>query len=195
MPRPGTQATSSEAHLPEAEPGDCTDPEACTGPEGRDGTEDRDDPASFAGPASGDCFAQRLTLPGRADQVPRARAFIARTLAARGLGEETASLLGSELVTNSVQHSDSRLPGGTVTVAVTVTPADILVEVTDAGGPGIPVLRNGADPCAENGRGMLLVAMLSARWGYQRAGAGLTTWFKIAAEPAARAFAPPPRLG
>jgi anti-sigma regulatory factor (Ser/Thr protein kinase) len=122
-------------------------------------------------------------VPGHAEQVPRARAFIAGALAACGLRDETACLLGSELVTNSVQHSNSRLPGGTITVTVAAAPAEILVEVTDGGGAGVPVLRDGADACAEDGRGLLVVAALSARWGYRRDRGKLTTWCQIPAEP------------
>jgi hypothetical protein len=115
--------------------------------------------------------------------VPRTRAFIAGVLAARGLRDETACLLASELVTNSVQHSYSRLPGGTITVEVTAAPAEILVEVTDDGGDGVPVLRHSAGPCAEDGRGLFLVNALSSQWGYRRARGQLTTWFQILAEP------------
>lgn len=129
-----------------------------------------------------------LTVPGQARQVPVTRAFIARTLADRGLDDETACLLGSELVTNSVRHSNSRLPGGMITVTVTVTSAEVLVEVTDSGGAGVPVIRDGTDPCAEAGRGLLLVAALSSRWGYRRGHEQLTTWFRGPAEPDRRTW-------
>lgn len=134
-----------------------------------------------AEPADG--VAASLTVPGQAEQVPVARAFIARTLASCGLRGDTPCLLGSELVTNSVRHSNSRLPGGMVTVAVAATPAEVLVEVTDGGGPGVPVVRQGADLCAEGGRGLMLVAGLATRWGYQRVGGELTTWVQLPAEP------------
>ena len=150
----GTQVTRSEAHLLPA-------PTA----EGADG------------------IPQSLTVPGHAEQVPRARSFIAKVLTAHGLGDEVACLLGSELVTNSVRHSDSRLPGGTVTVTVTATRDDILVAVTDDGGPAWPAIRPRQDPCAEDGRGLVLVAQLSVRWGYHRGDGKLTTWFQIPAEP------------
>jgi anti-sigma regulatory factor (Ser/Thr protein kinase) len=170
MPGPGTQATCSYACTP-AIP-DKT-PAAIPG----------EAPAAGSDGQPGESPARSLVIPGRADQVPKARAFIARTLGASGLNDKIACLLGSELVTNAVQHSNSRLPGGTVTVTVEATDG-ILVEVTDAGGSCLPILRDGADPCAENGRGLLLVAALSARWGYQRGHGGLTTWFQIPAEPA-----------
>ena len=155
MPGAGTQVTGSDAHLP---------------------------PFLPAEGASG--IRQSLTLPGHAEQVPRARAFIATALAARGLCDEVACLLGSELVTNAVRHSDSRLPGGTVTVTVTEARGEILVAVTDDGGPTWPVIREGQDPCAEDGRGLVLVAQLSTRWGYHRGEGRLTTWFQVPAEPA-----------
>ena len=155
MPGAGTQVTRSEAHLLPA-------PTA----EGADG------------------IPQSLTVPGHAEQVPRARSFIATVLTAHGLGDEVACLLGSELVTNAVRHSDSRLPGGTVTVTVTAARGEILVAVTDDGGAAWPVIRPRQDPCAEDGRGLVLVAQLSVRWGYRRGDGSLTTWFQVPAEPA-----------
>jgi anti-sigma regulatory factor (Ser/Thr protein kinase) len=165
MPGPGTQATRSDALTP-------TEP----APE---------DDSPHASP-----HARTLTLPGRADQVLKARSFIDRTLGARGLDGEIACLLGSELVTNSVQHSDSRFPGGCVTVTVRAMPGEVLVEVTDEGGGELPELGDGANPCAEDGRGLLLVAALSARWGYQRGPGQLTTWFQVPAEPARPSLTP-----
>ncbi|MGH3245114.1 MAG: ATP-binding protein [Trebonia sp.] len=154
MPGAGAKATRSETRIPLAPP-----------PEGTNG------------------LPRSLTLPGRAAQVPRARAFIAAVLAARGLCEDVACLLGSELVTNAVRHSDSRLPGGVVTVTVSAAPGEILVLVTDDGGATHPTVRQGQDLCAEDGRGLLLVAQLSVRWGYHRGDGELTTWFQIPAEP------------
>jgi anti-sigma regulatory factor (Ser/Thr protein kinase) len=135
---------------------------------------------------SDDHLTQSLDLPGHAEEVPRARAFIARVLAAQELGTDLACLLGSELVTNAVRHSQSRLPGGTVTVTVTVSASrgEVLVEVTDDGGSAWPVIREDRDPCAEDGRGLVLVAQLSTRWGYERGDGRLTTWFRLPAEPA-----------
>lgn len=166
MPGPGTQVTRSQSRTSVAPAGPESGPE--TGPE----TEPADGPV------------RRLTVPGRADQVPRARAFIARALSARGFGSEIACLLGSELVANSVLHSDSRLPGGLITVTVTAAREEVLIEVTDDGAVGLPVLRGELVSCTEQGRGLLLVAALSARWGYQRARGKLTTWVQVPAEPA-----------
>ena len=69
----------------------------------------------------------------------------ARQIARQLLGDEhpateTAMLLVSELVTNSVMHSQSGEPGGTVTVALCPGPAGILVQVCDDGGSSEPCL-------------------------------------------------------
>jgi anti-sigma regulatory factor (Ser/Thr protein kinase) len=75
-----------------------------------------------------------------------------------------AALLVDELFANSIRHSGSRAPGETVTVAVKTANDVIRVEVTDLSGPGVPEPRPaGSD--AEDGRGLLLVARLAARWG------------------------------
>ena len=118
-----------------------------------------------------------LTVPGTPDSVPAVRNFLARLL-----GDQpdagTTVLLASELVANSVLHSDSRRDGGTVVVAVLAALSGVLrIEVTDAGGPTVPLVRDPAD-LAPGGRGLRLVDALSARWGFYRAPAGTVTWFE-----------------
>jgi anti-sigma regulatory factor (Ser/Thr protein kinase) len=126
-----------------------------------------------------------LTVPGRPDQVSRARAFIAATLdeltaAAGDLGDcpDTAVLLTSELVTNSVRHSDSRAAGGTVTIAVLEVPGGLRIEVADAGSPdSAPVVKG--DTFASDGHGLFLVEAMAEHWGYLRDEAGTTVWFQL----------------
>src|ERR1700722_20662779 len=60
----------------------------------------------------------RLVICGRPEQVSVARAFIRQVLGVGHPGTERVTLLTSELVTNSVNHSDSRLAGGTINVTV-----------------------------------------------------------------------------
>jgi anti-sigma regulatory factor (Ser/Thr protein kinase) len=91
-----------------------------------------------------------------------------------------AALLVSELFGNSVLHSLSGAPGGTVTVTVTAGDCVIRVEVTDQSGPGVPELRP-ADGEAEGSRGLQLVAFLATRWGWRRHGGQTVTWFEIEA--------------
>lgn len=67
-----------------------------------------------------------------------------------------------------------------VTVAVRVRAGVVRVEVTGGSGPGGPeVTLAGRD--AEGGRGLQLVADLSARWGWRRRGGQLVTWFELQA--------------
>ena len=76
----------------------------------------------------------------------------------RRLDADVALLLYSELVTNSVRHSGSAVPGGVVTVTVAAAATGIVrVEVTDRIGDGVPVLPSApADGEAEGSRGLWL---------------------------------------
>jgi serine/threonine-protein kinase RsbW len=99
---------------------------------------------------------------------------------------ETAVLLTSEIVTNSVLHSASARAGGTVIIAVAEIPGEpddgtglVRVEVTDAGAPGLPVMRTVSD-ADESGHGLHLVDTLATRWGCHRDASGTTTtWFEL----------------
>ena len=120
-----------------------------------------------------------LTLPGCAEQVRKARQFVARTLCDDECADE-ALLLTSEVVTNSVVHSRSRLPGGTVTVVVARNQSGVLITVTDAGSDSrLPVVKNVAG--AENGNGLLLVETLADMWGYVYDEESTTVWFRLRA--------------
>lgn len=54
------------------------------------------------------------------ERVGLARAFVAGVVGQSHPDADVAVLLASELVTNSVRHSGSAVPGGLVTVAVAV---------------------------------------------------------------------------
>ncbi len=127
-----------------------------------------------------------LTIPGQPGRVAEARAFVARTLGEGRACAPTAVLLTSELVTNALQHSDSRRDGGTITIALIAVPGGIRAEVTDEGGTTVPVLspgQPGPSELEERGRGLQLVDMLSARWNYLCDTAGTVTWFELAEPP------------
>ena len=132
---------------------------------------------------AGTAIRASLSVPGHPDQVRDARAFTSKTLGDDHPCASVAVLLVSELVTNSVLHSDSRLPGGTVTVTVTGTADLARVEVRDAGGTSVPFLKRAGDVAAEGGHGLRLVDYLAARWDYRRDAAGLITWFEVCPEP------------
>jgi anti-sigma regulatory factor (Ser/Thr protein kinase) len=117
-----------------------------------------------------------LELPGRGESVSEARQFIRKILGADHPSLDNTTLLVSELVTNSVVHSDSR-GGGTVTVVVTEGAGVIRVEVVDAGSDKEPQVR--VDPCAEGGRGLFLVDALAACWGVHDHAGGRTVWFEV----------------
>jgi anti-sigma regulatory factor (Ser/Thr protein kinase) len=127
---------------------------------------------------------ETLTVPGgHHDQAHAARVFTTTALTGHHPCAAVAELLVSELVTNSMLHSDSRLPGGTITITVTGSPGSARVEVRDAGGASVPVVKDADDALAEGGRGLRLVSDLAARWGYHREPDGLTTWFEVGGEP------------
>lgn len=140
----------------------------------------RPDGIGWPGPARRSEILGSLTVPGRPEQVSSARAFIARTLAERsGIDSDAATLLTSELVTNAIQHTRSG-QGGVVRVVVIGLPDGVLIEVTDQGAPGAPVVK-GSDLYAAEGHGLYLVQQVAGQWGYLRGPAGTTVWFHLSA--------------
>jgi anti-sigma regulatory factor (Ser/Thr protein kinase) len=121
---------------------------------------------------------ESVTLAGRVEQTRVARAFVSGVLGPGHPCGDEAALLVSELFGNSVRHSGSGAPGETVTVAVSAGDGMVRVEVTDRGGPGVPEL-SPAGRDAEGGRGLQLVAGLTARWGWRRRGGRTVTWFEL----------------
>ena len=132
--------------------------------------------------------------PGRSRTLARPAGTSAPAAAARQLTREllgpghpamdTAMLLVSELVTNSVTHSRSGLPGGTVTVAVSTGSAGVLIQVRDDGGltePCLVPMQASGTECAEHGYGLLLVAALADTWGTTITRDGRLTWCRVMA--------------
>ncbi|RCG32484.1 ATP-binding protein [Sphaerisporangium album] len=117
-----------------------------------------------------------IELPGVPQSVSRARRFVAEVLGSGHPVRDEVVLLVSELVTNSVTHSDSR-DGGLVTLALSECEGSIHVEVLDAGSEGEPQVRE--DPYGDGGRGLFLVDAISERWGMYRDGAGRVVWFAV----------------
>jgi anti-sigma regulatory factor (Ser/Thr protein kinase)/transcriptional regulator with XRE-family HTH domain len=75
-----------------------------------------------------------LAIPGRAENVRAARAFVARTLGDGHACTDSAVLLTSEMCANAIQHSRSGA-GGQITISVIAIGGGIRVEVADQGGP------------------------------------------------------------
>jgi anti-sigma regulatory factor (Ser/Thr protein kinase) len=91
--------------------------------------------------------------------------------------EDIAVLLTSELVTNAISHET----GTSITLAVTCSFGQLRVDVHDTSRT-LPVLVD-APADAEAGRGLMLVATLSATWGIYRTPAGKAVYFTLAFEP------------
>ena len=127
---------------------------------------------------AGAAVRESVTFAGRPDQVREARAFVARLLGPSHPCGDVAVLLASQLMTNSVRHGGSAVPGESVTVTVVIWDAGVRVEVTDRKADGVPVLRPSDDE-AEGSRGLRLVEDLAVRWGYERGGSQATTWFEL----------------
>ena len=90
---------------------------------------------------------------------------------------DVAVLLASELVTNAIGHE----PGDTIVLAITCSFGQLRVDVHDTSRT-LPVLVD-APVDAEAGRGLKLVATLSATWGIYRTPAGKAVYFTLAFEP------------
>ena len=88
-----------------------------------------------------------------------------------------AALLTSELVTNAVRNEANP----TVMLDVTCSTGRLRVDVHDTSRTW-PVLVD-APADAEAGRGLMLVATLSATWGIYRTPAGKAVYFTLAFEP------------
>lgn len=113
-----------------------------------------------------------LTLPGNDNDVAHARRFVRQTVRHHP-DSDTAVLLTSELVTNSIVHGS-----GAITVVVMEIPDGIRVEVRDAGSGSVPRVNISPDT-AEGGRGLFLVDRMAAKWDHTRDATGLTSWFEL----------------
>jgi anti-sigma regulatory factor (Ser/Thr protein kinase) len=87
---------------------------------------------------------------------------------------DLAILLTSELVTNAIRHEVT----GIVTLAITCSCGQLRVDVHDTSRT-LPMLVD-ASVEAEAGRGLMLVATLSAEWGFYRTPAGKAVYFTLA---------------
>ncbi|MEF9906471.1 ATP-binding protein [Streptomyces sp. P9-A2] len=121
----------------------------------------------------------KVELPCVPESAGRARAFISGVLAGWGLESDLADLgeaIVSELVTNSVDHTETRL---TEIVVERRLDSSIRIGVSD-GSQAAPCVEKATDD-AESGRGLYLVDALSSRWGYDLYGWGKVTWAEIKA--------------
>lgn len=103
----------------------------------------------------------QLELSAMPSAVPCARLHARNVVAEWGMAAiaRTAESLVSELVTNAITAS----PGSVVTMRLTAGIGTVLIEVHDPS-PRMPELQAAEDD-TEHGRGLMLVTILSARWG------------------------------
>ena len=101
-----------------------------------------------------------------------ARNVVASTLGSWSVAGSVAAnvvLIASELVTNAVTHG--RPP---VTLRLSRTTSELLLEVIDAAGHVPRVLRPG--PADDHGRGLHLVSTLAQKWGTRATEHGKAVW-------------------
>jgi transcriptional regulator with XRE-family HTH domain/anti-sigma regulatory factor (Ser/Thr protein kinase) len=113
------------------------------------------------------------------DTLAPALARAALTATALEIPSETfdrAALLVSELVTNSVKHTDSNW----IEVAITLGIDVLRVEVSDTDHHPL----RPRTPDINGGWGLTLVAELATRWGVERRRAGKTIWIEFDLTPA-----------
>ncbi len=126
---------------------------------------------------AGSSLVATINLIGAKTSVARARQFTLDLLGDGHPAVDETVLAVSELVTNSIVHSDSGRQG---TVALSIRGSDdsVRVEVTDAGSScTAPYIRN--DPDAESGRGLRIVSALAKEWGVTHRGTAVTTWCEL----------------
>ena len=114
------------------------------------------------------------TLAPEAPSVGRARRLVAQAVTASGHIEllDTATLLVSEMVTNSVLHA-----GTEIRLRCRQSRTRLRVEVFDRS-PLLPGVRHYDDE-ATTGRGLALVSGLADAWGVECDAEGKTVWFEL----------------
>lgn len=111
-------------------------------------------------------------------EVSKAREFFSEVATSAALSPdrtEVGRLAVSELVTNAIVHGAEPMDVTTI-----VEPDALRVLVKDAS-PADPELSESASAGSTGGRGLMIVANLTDRWGWERAeqGDGKTVWFEL----------------
>ena len=129
-------------------------------------------------------FTIRLSSTRRGARL--ARRLVAQQLAAWGVpydaeASHSACVVTAELAANAITHG--RLPGRDFRLSLLRPPGLIRVEVTDPRPERLPITASLADPRSlevDAGRGLLLVAAHSERWGCEARDAYIkTVWAEI----------------
>jgi hypothetical protein len=137
-----------------------------------------------------------LPLPARPSSAAASRRYVRRMLAGWELAAclDTAQLLASELVANAVTATRSMSQAGfpavwaPIELSLRRTGTSLIMEVRDPNPD--PPADQAPGPLDEDGRGLLIVDLLSSRWGhYAAARGGKVVWCEIAVPPASVARA------
>ena len=123
--------------------------------------------------------SRRIRLSAGPDAVGEARRQVRAAITAWDVpvDPDIAALLTSELVTNAIKHET----GDTVTVFITCSYGHLRVDVHDTS-RFFPVMLDAAAD-EETGRGLMLVDMLSSKWGCDRTPAGKAVYFMLGFRP------------
>jgi serine/threonine-protein kinase RsbW len=138
------------------------------------GTLDESSDDHEPGEAGDSSWAWQMTLPAAGEAAGLARQATREVLTSWRVPhlEETAVLLVSELVTNSVRHAHTR--GSMLALRLEMAGASLRIEVHDGDPrwpqPGTPA---GLD---ESGFGFVLVDALANKWGVSETAAGKAVW-------------------
>ena len=128
-------------------------------------------------PARGAVTESRVEVPADPASAAAARRWLETALEAAGAEElvPTAALLTTELVANGVRHGGGRW----LEISVAISPDVVRIAVADSGaGAPRPIPPPGASE--GNGRGLMIVEALAARWGYEPEPArGKRVWFEL----------------
>jgi anti-sigma regulatory factor (Ser/Thr protein kinase) len=112
---------------------------------------------------------------------PRTARVAARSLLAEwGLVNlaESVELVVGELVTNAVCASMDHDMPCPVRFRISASGSTVLIEVWDDD-PRVPIMQEQIEADSENGRGLLLVASISARWGWKELQRGKVVWAEV----------------
>src|SRR4051812_32278824 len=122
--------------------------------------------------------SQSIQLPADTTSPGRARVFVAEQLERWKLHSliDAATLLTSELVTNSVRHAGT----GMELVVSRTDDRTVRVAVTDRA-PGVDVRVRKSSDSAEGGRGLFLVEQIAVGWGSSADDNAKTVWFELRA--------------
>ncbi|WP_079071114.1 ATP-binding protein [Streptomyces yokosukanensis] len=140
-------------------------------------------------PATGTTeLVQRLSATPRGARL--ARRLTSHQLASWGYPHDgdpshTAQLIVAELASNAVTHG--RVPGRDFELRLVLLPqkGTLRIEVSDARGDR-PLRFLDGRPEDEGGRGLVVVFVLSARWGVAERAVGKTVWAEVALSPRRR---------